>query len=85
MIDMDGINEIQADESLVHISTNADAGTPAVMSGRKIDIDNIEISRENGKLIMAQKQIDDKNDICINCELLPIELTIASGTTIKIN
>ena len=83
-IDIDGIQEINADGSLINIYIRANTSTPATLSGRQVDLDNIEIKRDGNKLTLTEKIQIEKTGACLDCHLLPIKLTIATSTALNI-
>jgi len=84
VVDMKGITEIEANGHLINIFVAANTSTPASLSGRKIDLENIEMKRVGDKLILAEKILETKNEICLNCNLRSIELIVATSSKLKI-
>lgn len=82
-VDMSGITEIEANGSRVNVIVSASTTTPATLSGRWIDLENIEMKREKNKLILMEKNYQADN-ICLDCELRPIMLKIATSSTLRI-
>jgi len=84
-IDLKGVKEIEASGDLINILVTSASNTPATVIGRKIDLDQIEIKHEGKKLLLIQKPLLLNNEICLDCRLLPIRLTVATSSTLKIN
>lgn len=83
-VDMKDINEIQADSRYLNIIVKADTSTPATISGRWVDLENIEIRRDSKKLIIEEKPFPIDN-ICLNCDFRTVTLKIATSSDLKIN
>jgi len=84
IIDMKGVTEIEASGHLINVVVSADTSTPAVLTGRVIDFENIEIKREGNRLTLTQKPNIIERDTCLDCNLYPVELTVATSSTLKI-
>jgi len=83
-VNMVGIKEIAANDYYINIVVSAATATPATLSGRMIDLENIAIRREGEKLILEKKPFHFDN-ICFDCHLRPVTLRVATSSTLKIN
>lgn len=83
-VDLQGIKEIEANGHLIDIYVSSATNTPTTINGRQIDLDHIDIKREKDKLILTEKPLAANPEICLNCYLKPVELTIATSSDLKI-
>ncbi len=84
LIDMTGIKEVETNSYYINVAVSAATSTPATLSGRAVDLENIAISREGEKLILKEKPFHF-DGICFDCHLRPVTLQIATSSTLKIN
>jgi len=84
VVDMEGVQEIEASGNLVNIYVRANTSTPATLSGRQVDINNIELKREGNKLIMTEKLQTEETKACANCQLWSINLNVATSSSLNI-
>ncbi len=84
VVDMEGIQEIEASGNLVNIYVRANTSTPATLSGRQVDINNIELKREGNKLIVNEKMQTEETRACANCQLWSINLNVATSSALNI-
>jgi len=84
VVDLSGIEEIEASGRHLNIFVSADTSTPPIISGRQIDLSNINIKREGKKLFISE-QAYYPDAVCIGCELSSVRLTIATSTKLKIS
>ncbi|MDD4412508.1 MAG: PspC domain-containing protein [Patescibacteria group bacterium] len=84
VVDMSGIKEIEARGELINISVLANQTKPAHLSGRKIDLDHIDIKKDGDKLILTEQPLINNNEICLNCNLQPVDFIIATSSSLKI-
>jgi hypothetical protein len=84
VIDMSGIEEIEANGNHINILVSANTSTPPIIIGRQIDLNHTDIKREGKKLLITQTDYSPEAT-CINCHLLSVRLTVATSTTLKIN
>jgi phage shock protein PspC (stress-responsive transcriptional regulator) len=84
VVDLAGIEEIEAYGNRLNIFVSADTSTPPVISGRQIDLSSLEIKREDKKLIITQQNYQPEAT-CINCHLSSVQLAVATSTKLKIS
>ncbi len=82
-IDMSGVKEINASGNL-DINISSSTSTPARLTGRKIEVDKIELKYEGNKLIITEKPSKTDRNICFNCYVRSVNLVIATSTDLKI-
>ncbi len=82
-VDLKDIKEIEADGHRINIFVTKSTTTPATLSGRTIDLNNIEMNRIGDKLIIKQKDTEN-NKICLDCTLYPVEFQVATSSSLKI-
>lgn len=83
VLDLKDIKEIEADGHRINIFVTKSTSTPTTLSGRTVDLNSIEINRVGNKLIIKQKDIEN-NKICLDCNLYPVELQMATSSDLKI-
>jgi Putative stress-responsive transcriptional regulator len=82
-VDLKGVKEIETNGHIINVLVTKSTSTPATLSGRTVDLNNIEMNRVGDKLILTQKD-EDANKICLNCHLDQVELKLATSSTLKI-
>jgi len=83
-VDMEGVTEIQANGELVRVIVESDTSTPATLSGRQVDLNNIEVEHDGNKLILTEKPAKTENEICFDCHLSTVSLTVATSSKLII-
>lgn len=84
-IDLKDIKEIVASGQRINVFVSASTSTLPTLSGRVIDLDNIEITRLDNKLIIKEeKETAESDEICLNCDLHSVSLRVASSSNFKI-
>jgi len=81
-IDLKGIKEIEASGERINIFVSTSTSTPAILSGREIDLNNIEINRVGDKLIIKEKPTEPSK-VCLDCSLYSVELKMATSSNLK--
>jgi phage shock protein PspC (stress-responsive transcriptional regulator) len=79
-IDASEINELTASGRNIYVDVIPGNDTTAVLSGRKADIDAINVNKEEGSLKLSQINTEDR--MCFICDHRSVKLTI-SGATLK--
>jgi len=81
-IDLMDINKIIVNDSNIKVSTVTDKDTQTVLKGRAVDVENVELKKDNKNLFL--NWIDKKDDLCFNCYNNPVELIISKYNLSKI-
>jgi hypothetical protein len=83
-VDMQGIKSVAAKGNRINITISANTSTLPTIRGRMIDLNSIELRREGDKLSISEKLMPLSDKACLECNLHPIEFTVATGTKLEI-
>ena len=74
-IDISGATKLIVDGQDLSIEVVSDSTEKAILSGRKVDLDAIDVKNENSELSFSEKE--SGKYLCIECSHHPVKLTIS--------
>jgi phage shock protein PspC (stress-responsive transcriptional regulator) len=81
-IDILDTNKIIVNGSNIKVSISSDKDTGTTITGRAVDVENVEIKKDNNNLFITW--IDQNNSLCFNCYNNPVELVTSKDNFSKI-
>lgn len=75
-IDSSDVKALTASGSRIQIILNSGTSTEAIVKGRKVDLDKLDIKKEGERLTISQKNNLKKDDLCIGCEMHTVTITM---------
>lgn len=74
-IDISGVTKLMTDGQDLTIEVSSEPTEKAILSGRKVDLDAIDVKNENSELSFSE--IKSKKSLCIECNHRPVKLIIS--------
>ena len=81
-IDISEITKLTASGRNISIEVVPGTNEKAVLTGRQVDLDIIDVKNENGELNLSEK--DAENTLCIDCRYQSVKLTVSGDKLTEI-
>jgi hypothetical protein len=83
-LDLKGVKHIQADGLLLDVYVSDATDTPAMIKGRKVDFDQIQVKRQGDQLLLQEIKEQKPNQMCFQCELDPVRVSLPTSTAFTV-